>query len=280
MKIVHSCFSISCINKTLSFISPALVILVPVLVTLIAVTFAFVVIPTVSFTFVHNTFVFYCFVSVQFNYFMAVFTDPNKHQNTNLLPPNFLQPVEISSPADFCVKCQQEKHERVHHCSICNRCIARYDHHCPWIHNCVGYSNHVYFYRFLVFAAFGLLYVALFSTRIFWLAFLSSKRQAFVWPLRFMRPIFLFVFLISVLIGTSLIGLVSWQTFLMVTNQTTVEFYKNQVAKALHLSDDVPFRSPYDYGYKQNLSLFFQISKTRPWWKLLLPIPINQEEVK
>jgi hypothetical protein len=38
----------------------------------------------------------------------------------------------------FCKKCVLPKPDRAHHCSLCQRCVLKMDHHCPWINNCVS----------------------------------------------------------------------------------------------------------------------------------------------
>lgn len=49
----------------------------------------------------------------------------------------------------YCEKCNLIKPDRCHHCSICGVCVLRMDHHCPWINNCVSFTNYKFFVLFL-----------------------------------------------------------------------------------------------------------------------------------
>jgi len=50
----------------------------------------------------------------------------------------------------LCHTCKLVRPYRSSHCKNCNRCVLAYDHHCPYLHNCVGYRNRVWFFVFVL----------------------------------------------------------------------------------------------------------------------------------
>jgi hypothetical protein len=54
-------------------------------------------------------------------------------------------------PSAFCSSCLIRRPVRSKHCSVCDRCVAKFDHHCPWIGNDIGWNNHRIFMAFLFF---------------------------------------------------------------------------------------------------------------------------------
>lgn len=53
----------------------------------------------------------------------------------------------------YCNTCDIYRPPRTVHCGICNCCIERLDHHCPWLGTCIGKRNYKYFIIFVTLVA-------------------------------------------------------------------------------------------------------------------------------
>ena len=87
-------------------------------------------------------------------------TDPGYIRKDDL---TFIKLLETINPEILCPDCQVIRPPRSRHCILCGQCVDRYDHHCPWINNCVGIKNHNLFMFYLIFQLISLLVTIIFS---------------------------------------------------------------------------------------------------------------------
>ncbi|KAK3322750.1 palmitoyltransferase-like protein [Apodospora peruviana] len=59
--------------------------------------------------------------------------------------------------SNFCVTCMIRTPLRSKHCRRCQRCVAKHDHHCPWVYNCIGINNHRHFFLYLINMTIGII---------------------------------------------------------------------------------------------------------------------------
>ena len=77
-----------------------------------------------------------------------------KHPNVD-----FQELLDTLDPHDIWPEWEIILTPRWRHWNICNKWVERFDHHCPYINNCVGYNNHSYFLMYIASLGVNLAYL-------------------------------------------------------------------------------------------------------------------------
>ncbi|KAF1769762.1 hypothetical protein GCK72_001579 [Caenorhabditis remanei] len=127
----------------------------------------------------------------------------------------------------YCTTCRLYRPPRCSHCAICDNCVLMFDHHCPWVGNCIGLRNYTYFYRFVF--CLSILVIYLFACAVTHMSLLAQQ-MPFGEVMR-KTPGSVVVIVVCFLTTWSIIGLACFHTYLLCADLTTNEDLKGLYRK-------------------------------------------------
>jgi palmitoyltransferase len=174
------------LDKFAKICGPLLVLIAPTLILFIGWTYLRIIVYKTSSNqvefVIHVMLAAHLLLLILFQFIMACRTDSR-----------ILDYRNIHSGTLSCNKCANAKPQRAHHCSICDVCILKMDHHCPWINNCVGHFNHRYFYLLIFYISIACIIFCIMGTSVFLDGFVYESRKVYKWPFVRARTCFLVI---------------------------------------------------------------------------------------
>ncbi|KIZ07589.1 hypothetical protein MNEG_0358 [Monoraphidium neglectum] len=189
----------------------------------------------------------------------------------------------------FCQKCGVHKPPRTHHCSVCQRCVLRMDHHCPWTGNCVGHGNYRAFFLLLLYGVAALWHATGLLLAHAWhvLSAVSADRvlrtgpsgrvteagSAGLWVHLVLEGL---AFCLAAPAAVALSSLLSFHVRMVLTNKTTIEWREGvtaQLVSAMPLAGAPRGAHPYDIGVCNNLREVLGESADEWCWPPVRPTP-------
>uniref|UniRef100_A0A3Q2ZNF0 Palmitoyltransferase n=1 Tax=Kryptolebias marmoratus TaxID=37003 RepID=A0A3Q2ZNF0_KRYMA len=184
-------------------------------------------------------------------FFLLVLLSVLLYFAVSLMDPGFVLSDTLfiqNDPPSFCL-CPEQQPMRAKHCQSCKHCVRRFDHHCPWIGNCVGERNHRWFVVYLLVQLLVLLRLG------------QGREVCAPW---FRLNGFLLAALGAVGVFSAVVLLLlGCHLYLVSVNCTTWEFMSRH--RISYLKNCGAEENPFDRGLLCNLWDFFCICRTVMW---------------
>jgi len=217
---------------------------------------------------VHSGVVVWIAGNIMFNYFACVCTKPGYALNEQ----DINERIRSGEEMDQEKAGNLMKPPRSHYCQVSRRQVLRMDHFCPWVGNCVGFFNYRYFFLFLTWLSIGCWYGVMICLVPFFKCHSVRRMDSIAMranPICASKAHITFAFVITLSVGIAVSLMLAFHVYLVLSAQTTIEFYYNKFTNKRVTYHGESFVNPYDLGRTKNWHAVFGVGAY--YWSWMMP---------